>query len=60
MAFQWHICNGIILGMHDIGFFPDIQYADIQQHIWPISDTDVDISTFFPHLVLVIIKSPLS
>ncbi len=27
------------VGMHDIGFFADIQYADILQLIWLIIDT---------------------
>ncbi len=26
----------LLLGMHDIGFFADIQYSDILQLIWPI------------------------
>ncbi len=32
----------------DIGFFADIQNADILQLIWPIIDTDTDICIFFP------------
>ncbi len=28
--------------MHDIGFFADIQYANILQLIWPVIDTNND------------------
>ncbi len=35
------------LGMHDIGYFADIRYADILQLIWPTIDTDTDIYVYF-------------
>ncbi len=45
--------------MHDIGFFADIQYADILRLIWLISDTDTDIYVYFSsHLIAEIIRSP--
>ncbi len=33
--------------MHDIGFFADIQYADILQLNWQIIDTDTDRYVYF-------------
>ncbi len=30
-----------VQGMHDMGFFANIQYADILQLIWPIINTDI-------------------
>lgn len=41
--------NEMPLGMHDIWFLVDIQYADILKLIWPITDTSTDI--FFLHLL---------
>ncbi len=35
------------LGMHDIGFFAHIRYADILQLIWPIINIDIYVY-FFP------------
>ncbi len=40
------------LGTHGIGFFADIQNADILQFIWPIINTDTNIFVYFsPHLI---------
>ncbi len=43
------IFQQVRIGMHDIGFFAYIWYADILQLIWPIINTDTDIYVcFFP------------
>ncbi len=35
------------VGMHDIGIFANIQYANILQLIWPIIDTDTNVYVYF-------------
>ncbi len=39
------------VGMHDNGFFANIQYADILQLIWPINNKPIYMYSFFPHLI---------
>ena len=29
------------LGMHNIGFFADIRYADISNSLWPIANAEI-------------------
>ncbi len=42
--------------MQDIGFFADIQYADILQLIWSIIDSETDMYIFPLNLIAEIIK----
>ncbi len=37
----------LCVGMHNIGFFADIRYADVLQLIWPIIDTDTNMYVYF-------------
>ncbi len=43
---------GFKVGMHNTGFFADIQYADTLQINWLIINTDTYTCIFFPHTYL--------